>query len=380
MKLLFLIENNEPHSTGGGYYAIFKFAEFLAKNGHDVLIYAVYDHQWISEASGLKIVYRPKIRHKNKIYRKLDKLTDYICDIFLLKNLIKKFKPDFLLGVLKEPAIKAVSIGRQLGVPVANFIYECPPWLLEIYGQQIIDQQPAYTRRLWEKTRKAYLQSDILFPNSELARSYNKQWLEVDTISEPIFPGIDPLQMPYEPIEKHEAQQSILFVGRLAKEKNVHHLIQAWKQMPADKYLHIAGTGPEMASLQQLAGNLNNVMFHGFVSDDELWNLYRKCDLLVCPSNFEGFGMPPMQALYFGKPCLVSDIPIFHSIYGDYVDYFELGNVSQLVKEILRILGNNEYLKEKGRAGRAYVLDNFTWELSAKKIESILLGFQKTIE
>ncbi|MFZ2313663.1 MAG: glycosyltransferase family 4 protein [Methylobacter sp.] len=381
MKLLFLIENNEPHSTGGGYYAIFKFAEFLAKRGHDILIYAVHDYQWIIEKPNLRIYYRPSVYHKNRVMRKFDKLLDYGCDRILLTKLIDEFSPDWIFGVLKESAIKAVQLGKQFNIRVANFIYECPNWLRTIYGQELYDQQnKGYTRKLWEMTRVAYLESDILFPNSTLSKIFNQDWLGIETINAPIYPGIDPLQMAFEQPDYSDKNKSVLYVGRLAKEKNVHHLIEAWKLMPKDISLHIVGDGPEKRRLQEQSIHLPHVTFHGFVSDEQLWTLFKSSKMLVCPSNFEGFGMPPMQSLYFGKPCLVSDIPIFHSIYGNYVDYYEVGNIDQLVSGVQKILNNEAYMEEKGQAGRLYILENFTWELAAENIETSLLKFNSLIK
>ena len=378
MKLFFIVDNNEPHASGGGYYAIFKFAEFLARRGHSVFIYAVHDLGWVSNNENLRVYYRPSIPRRNRLLRKLDRLLETVCDRWLLPRLARQFVPDWVLGLLKESAIKAVELGRRCKRPVANFIYECPPWLREIYGEAMYEaSNHGYTRRLWERTRDAYLASDVLFPNSELSRQYNQAWLGSVTVSPPIYPGIDEAQMPFDGPSEKSHDRSVLFVGRLVPEKNVQHLIEAWRKLPPDIVLHIAGSGPLLATFKAQAADLPNVIFHGYVSDDRLWALYRGAKLLVCPTQFEGFGMPPMQALYFEKPCLASDLPILHSIYGDHIDYFPMGDTVALAQRVLHILKDVAYAKENGERGRHFVLKNFTWQIAAATIEKNLQAFDE---
>lgn len=379
LRLFFIVDNHAPHTSGGGYYAIFKFAEFMARRGHAVFIYAVHDLGWVNNSENLRVYYRPRIHRSNRLLRKLDKLLEAVCDRWLLTRLARQFAPDWVLGVLKESAIKAVALGHCCHVPVANFIYECPPWLREIFGEAMYQvSNNGYTRKLWERTRQAYLASDVLFPNSELSRQYNQAWLASATVSPPVYPGIDAEQMPYSGPSENGHGRSVLFVGRLVPEKNVQHLVEAWRDLPGDFVLHIAGSGPLLATLKQQAAALPNVVFHGYVSDGQLWALYRGTSMLVCPTQFEGFGMPPMQALYFEKPCLASDLPILRSIYGDHIDYFPMGDIAALRQGVLRIAGDPAYAHEKGQRGRRFVLENFTWQIAAANIEQQLLAYNKT--
>lgn len=378
MKLFFIVDNNAPHASGGGYYAIFKFAEFLAQRGHEVFIYAVNDLGWVKNNENLSVYYRPGFPRGNRLLRKLDKWLEAVLNRWLLPRQARQFAPDWVLGVLKESAIKAVALGRACQRPVANFIYECPPWLREIYGESMYQaSNHGHTRRLWERTREAYLASDVLFPNSELSHQYNQAWLESVTVRPPIYPGIDVAQMPFEGPSEQRGGRSVLFVGRLVPEKNVHHLLAAWRKLPQDVVLHIAGSGPLQAELKAQASDLPNVVFHGYVSDERLWELYRSTSMLVCPTRFEGFGMPPMQALYFEKPCLASDLPILRSIYADYIDYYPMGDIDALAQGIMRITGNASYAREKGERGRRFVLENFTWQIAAATIERELSTFEQ---
>jgi len=383
LKLFFIVDNNQPHASGGGYYAPFKFAEFLAKRGHEVSIYAVSDFGWAKSTDHLTIIYRPSIARKDRIRRKLDKFLSGLCDYVLLRSKIWKMRPDWILGVLTDSAIKASRIGREFNIPVANFVYECPPWIESWVGSKRFKEGfVGYTKRLWTNTREAYLYSDVLFPNSELSRTYNQQWLDGKIVAEPIFPGIDPDQMPYEAHENHRNESGtyqLLYVGRLAQNKNVDLLIQSVLKLRTPAILHICGEGPDNKRLQEIAGESSAILFHGYVSDADLWSRFRTCDLVLFPSSFEGFGMPPMQALYFGKPCLVADIPIFRSLYGNYLEYFTPGHVEGLSGSIERLLSDPAYRYRRGQAGRVFVLQRFSWSSSAERIEKILLSHTRPL-
>ncbi len=379
MKLFFIVDNNQPHASGGGFYAIFMFAAALARQGHHVFIYAVHDLGWLKghDIETLNIYYRPTISRSNRFTRKLDKMLESLCDRLILPWLLKKNQSDWVLGVLKESAIKAVALAEQYQLCVANFIYECPPWLRDVYGEAVYQKgNQGYTKWLWDKTQKAYLASDVLFPNSDLSRDYNQRWLNGREIADPVYPGIDIEKMPFKGEINSCSHPSVLFVGRLVEDKNISFLINAWKQIPSNITLNIVGTGPLMNALTKQARGMQNIIFHGYVNDENLWRFFRSTDMLVCPTRFEGFGMPPMQSLYFEKPCLASDLPILRSVYGDYIDYFPLNDEQALIDGVMYLLEHKEYAQKKGQEGRVFVLEHFTWEQSAEKIVNALSAFK----
>src|SRR4030066_2062676 len=382
MRLFFIIENNEPHASGGGYYAPLKFAEFLALKSHFVYVYSVNDLGLVRSLPNLKVYFRPKISRKNRYSRKADKTISDFHDIFVIRRLIKGFNPDWSFGVLKESAIKASRYGKEFGIFVANFVYECPPMARNIIGAERFEKEyRGYTKELWEKTREAYLASDILFPNSELTGAFNSEWLDRKPVSEPIYPGVDTDQMPYvEPDRETTAgQRKVLYVGRLEWNKNVDLLIRAFRELRTPARLDICGDGPERERLTAMVGDDDRIALHGFISDEALWAHYSSWDFVVFPSVFEGFGMPPMQALYFGKPCIVSDIPVFRSTYGDYLEYVPPNDLVALTEAMEMLFSNMEYRLRRGREGRSFILSNFSWSLSAQKIEKALLQYMGTV-
>ncbi len=76
------------------------------------------------------------------------------------------------------------------------------------------------------------------------------------------------------------------------------------------------------------------VRFLGFVSDAQLAWLYATSNLFVFASLDEGFGMPALEALHFGAPVLVSDIPVFREILGDHAQYVAPTDVAAVTSAI----------------------------------------------
>ena len=77
-----------------------------------------------------------------------------------------------------------------------------------------------------------------------------------------------------------------------------------------------------LESLVKKRGLSERVVFFGQVTDRQLANLYTNALSLVFPSLMEGFGLPLVEALYFGSPVICADIPVFHEILGDLPLYF----------------------------------------------------------
>ena len=81
-----------------------------------------------------------------------------------------------------------------------------------------------------------------------------------------------------------------------------------------------------------------NVRLIGYVSDEELMVLYRYASVFVYPSLYECFGIPPLEAMMCGCPVVVSDIEVFHEVYGDSVEYCDCHNISQWVEVLTKFV------------------------------------------
>lgn len=142
---------------------------------------------------------------------------------------------------------------------------------------------------------------------------------------------------------------SIIFIGNIKKHKGLATLIPAFKlflqklanegKSPAK--LVIVGSQDNFRTADDSINSLfeslpqGSVEFTGYISDDELKMKLSQAKILVQPSFYEGFGLPPLQALYTSTIPVISDIPVFKEIYEKLpVTFFQTGNEKDLAEKI----------------------------------------------
>jgi glycosyltransferase involved in cell wall biosynthesis len=116
-----------------------------------------------------------------------------------------------------------------------------------------------------------------------------------------------PLASLNEPVTPlNDRLERVLFAGRLAPEKNVHHVIEAAQAIPEIQFT-IAGDGPLRSDVQAQAANTANLEYLGWVSRDELRVQMDRADMLVLPSTLESFGTVALEMMVRERLALVSN-------------------------------------------------------------------------
>ena len=100
------------------------------------------------------------------------------------------------------------------------------------------------------------------------------------------------------------------------------------------------------------------------VSDAELEALYRGCSCLLFPSSAEGFGLPLVEAMRRGVPCVASDTDVFRELGGDVAEYFDPSSPSAAALAVAGVLGDDERAEAMARLGRERA-QRFTWDQAA---------------
>jgi alpha-1,3-rhamnosyl/mannosyltransferase len=106
------------------------------------------------------------------------------------------------------------------------------------------------------------------------------------------------------------------------------------------------------------------VAFTGPASDAELRTLYAGASAFVFPSRYEGFGLPPLEAMAFGAPVVCADAASLPDVVGDAALLFPAGNVAALAAALSRVLDDPALRERLSRAGREHAAQ-FTWERTA---------------
>jgi glycosyltransferase involved in cell wall biosynthesis len=126
------------------------------------------------------------------------------------------------------------------------------------------------------------------------------------------------------------------------------------------------------------SGLTERVEFKGYLSHDELLNLYQRASALLYPSRIEGFGIPPLEALACGTPVIASDIPVFREVLGESAEFIKLGN-PQSWAEAFQSLTNPSVVHNRIAAGQV-LLSKMTWRNAVDTLEQTLLQIEPRLE
>ncbi len=153
------------------------------------------------------------------------------------------------------------------------------------------------------------------------------------------------------------------YLASLAPNKNLRWILENAKKHPDTTYV-IAGR-----SLGDRSGieKLPNIVLVGYAKDAEARALMKYCRAFVFPSIYEGFGIPPMEALCMGARIILGDIPVLHEIYDGAALYI---NCQKPEVNLEELLDSSNVDKEKEAADK--VLSLYSWEKSAGRLVQLL--------
>jgi glycosyltransferase involved in cell wall biosynthesis len=167
----------------------------------------------------------------------------------------------------------------------------------------------------------------------------------------------------------------VLHVGAIQKRKNVERLIEAFSTMPAPWTLILAGSAGYGADAI-LAKATARVRITGYLTNEQLADLYRRASIFAFPSLDEGFGMPVLEAMIYGIPVLSSNTSALPEVCGDAAILVDPTNTDQIASE-LRRLATEETVREDYIARGLARAKLFGWDVASEKTWSVykeLLG------
>lgn len=160
-----------------------------------------------------------------------------------------------------------------------------------------------------------------------------------------------------------EKNNYILFLARIVPEKGLHYLIEAFGQINTKMKLVIAGGGSHTNSyLEEIKKKVERdkrIIMTGFVQGEELEELFSNCYLYCLPSDVEGMPISLLEAMSYGKNCLISDIDENVQVVGKYGITFEKSNVNDLKNKLIECLQGKYRYDENEIAN--YVLEKYNW-------------------
>jgi glycosyltransferase involved in cell wall biosynthesis len=171
----------------------------------------------------------------------------------------------------------------------------------------------------------------------------------------------------------------ILSLGTLEPRKNFTGLIEAYALLRGKgqgigrRGLKLVIAGGKGWLYDEIFGKVeelsleNKIVFPGFIADEDLPALYNLAELFVFPSLYEGFGLPPLEAMACGTPVVTSDRPSLPEVVGEAGLMVEATDSQELAEVMERVL-TDENLRQEMREKGLKQAERFTWEAAAGKL------------
>jgi glycosyltransferase involved in cell wall biosynthesis len=169
----------------------------------------------------------------------------------------------------------------------------------------------------------------------------------------------------------------ILYVGSLEPRKNIRTLVEAYKQFRSKsrdlniKLVLVGGESPLFAEMSFDSDRYEaDIIVKGFVNEAELLNYYRFASLVAYPSLYEGFGLPPLEAMAAGTPVVTSNTSSLPEVVGDAAIMVDPLNTTELADAMERILRDPELRRTLIEKGYQQVR-RFNWYRVARNVLAV---------
>lgn len=234
----------------------------------------------------------------------------------------------------------ALAAKAEFGKPLVCFVWDIPYcWREWTRNEQEIKEHKWRDNRAKRNTQMLRQCDKVLSASKYTQRVLKERY---GLSSEQIYFYIDTEEIDAVRIAGDEGY--VVQISRYALNKRFDTSIRA-----------VSGTGTKLIfvgtgrhnHLKSLADKLRaDVTFHCNIERSKTIEILKRSTMLVSPSIFEGWGITPIEALYCGKPVLLSDLEVFREVYGDNVIYHKRDDIGDMRDKLLQIL-NDEQLQRK---------------------------------
>lgn len=172
----------------------------------------------------------------------------------------------------------------------------------------------------------------------------------------------------------------ILYVGNVYPHKNIDRLIDVFSNIKQkqniDTDLKLVLVGKKDYFFENIISQVKNlnleksVIFPGYVPDEELISLYENSLFYVFPSLYEGFGLPPLEAIALGAPIVISNATCLPEIFGEYIEYFDPKSKDDM-EEVLYFFIRDKEKRELQKTYHQIILNKYSWSDMAEKTKKL---------
>ena len=177
--------------------------------------------------------------------------------------------------------------------------------------------------------------------------------------------------------EKHGLNKFILCIGSIFNRRHIPEIIVAFNKIAKeykDHQLLIIGknhTYP-LVDIENKIKTVNNdlgrnaIIHLDFVDEEDLLTFYSSCEINVYLSDYEGFGLPVIEAQFFGKPVITSYNSSLVEVGGDSVEFVKENTAHKIYDSLKKVISDEEYRLDLIKRGNENI-SRFSWERCAKK-------------
>ena len=375
MKIAQVVSTFPPYQGGMGNVA-YQISDKLSNLKYDVSVFTprrnIFDHSLVSYFKIRRLM--PILRYGNAaiIYQLFWKLWNFKI-VHLHYPFIGACMPIVILKAIKRKKMKLIFHYHMdlVGQSWKSVFFKCfnnlfLPIFIRISDKVIVTSKDYFSHSLLAKYQKKFEDKIIEIPNG----------VDVDFFKP--SPASQSLMERYELKNK----KVILFVGALDHShyfKGVNYLLKSVQNLERDDLkLILVGDGDLKQVYIDLAQSYeiyDQVIFTGYVPDEELIKYYNLCDFFVLPSvdKSEAFGMVLLEAMSCAKPVIATDLAGVRQVVDKKVDgrLVRPKDAKHLSEQIKYFLDNPIEIRKYGHNGRIKVLEKYSWDIVVKKIVNL---------
>ncbi|MGG4000398.1 glycosyltransferase family 4 protein [Anoxybacillus kestanbolensis] len=167
----------------------------------------------------------------------------------------------------------------------------------------------------------------------------------------------------------------VLSVGTLEPRKNINGLIKAFEifkqSTNIDLNLVIVGRKGWLEYFDIQKSIKEDIIITGFVDDEDLPHLIAQAEVFIMPSFYEGFGLPLLEAMSLGVPCISSNTSSLPEVGGEAVVYIDPYDINEIAKKLDELLKNKEKMKLLSELGKEQS-KKFSWDKTTNQFVSTI--------
>lgn len=362
MRIAFDARPISQKPSGIGVYTI-KIAERLLERGHEiVLVSDSPDIYWKPEGEAAKRVTVFSEGRSGSVSS--DLMGKFLWEEEILPGLIEKSKADVYHAVSNKGVPK-------IGVPSVVTVHDLIPF--------VFPESPEYYYFKYAAYGLAVNRADrIICISKHTEKDLLRFFPETKGKIKVVYNGVDAVKKGA-PNPFREKAPYIVYNGGFGARKNVDGLVRSFAEIiKADGYEKLTllilgekvGTYQETYDLVKKIGMEKRVMFAGYIKPDEMGPILADAACMIYPSLYEGFGLPPLEAMSAGCPVISSKNSSLEEVVGEAGILVDPTDENQIVDSFKRVM-EDKALRGKLIADGYKWVNNFSWDRSAGEVEKI---------